>query len=128
MDGSIETYLLVGFAVSVIATVGGVVVVGIVLVKLSPHGVARTLIGGRFDATAMHNGPWHARGVGLSSRRAHETDAGHKKRDELFPFGRHSLMVAVDRSRANSRPHGSTPELTLRWVACAEVADDAELD
>lgn len=36
MDGSIETYLLLGFALSVIASVGGVVVVGIVLVKLPP--------------------------------------------------------------------------------------------
>jgi hypothetical protein len=36
VDGSIETYLLLGFALSVIATVGGVVVVGIVLVKLPP--------------------------------------------------------------------------------------------
>jgi hypothetical protein len=36
VDGSIETYLLLGFALSVIASVGGVVVVGIVVVKLSP--------------------------------------------------------------------------------------------
>jgi Putative transmembrane protein (PGPGW) len=34
VDGSVETYLLLAFALSVIATVGGVVVVGIVLVKL----------------------------------------------------------------------------------------------
>jgi hypothetical protein len=32
----IETYLLLGFALSVVATVGGVVVVGTVLVKLRP--------------------------------------------------------------------------------------------
>jgi len=36
VDGSIETYLLVGFALSVIASVGGIVVIGIVLVKLPP--------------------------------------------------------------------------------------------
>ena len=36
MDGPIETYLLLGFVLSVIASVGGVVVVGIVLVKLPP--------------------------------------------------------------------------------------------
>lgn len=36
MDASIETYLLLGFALSVIVSVGGVVVVGIVVVKLSP--------------------------------------------------------------------------------------------
>ncbi|HVL69364.1 MAG TPA: PGPGW domain-containing protein [Vicinamibacterales bacterium] len=34
MDGSIETYLLVGFALSIIGTVGGIVTFGIVLVKL----------------------------------------------------------------------------------------------
>ena len=34
MDGSIETYLLLGFALSIIGSVGGVVIVGIVLVKL----------------------------------------------------------------------------------------------
>ncbi len=34
MNGSIETYLLVAFALSIIGTVGGVVTVGIVLVKL----------------------------------------------------------------------------------------------
>jgi hypothetical protein len=34
---SIETYLLVAFALSVIASVGGVVVVAIVLVKLPPR-------------------------------------------------------------------------------------------
>ena len=37
MDGSIETYLLFGFALSVIAFMAGVVVVGIVLVKLPPR-------------------------------------------------------------------------------------------
>lgn len=36
MDGPIETYLLLGFALSAIASVGGVVVVGVVLVKLPP--------------------------------------------------------------------------------------------
>lgn len=36
MDGPIETYLLLGFALSVSASVGGLVVVGIVLVKLPP--------------------------------------------------------------------------------------------
>ena len=36
MNWSIETYLLVGFALSVVFTVGGVVVVGVVLVKLPP--------------------------------------------------------------------------------------------
>jgi hypothetical protein len=32
----IETYLLIGFALSVVVTLGGVVVVGVVLVKLPP--------------------------------------------------------------------------------------------
>jgi hypothetical protein len=32
----IETYLLIGFALSIVVTVGGVVVVGLVLVKLPP--------------------------------------------------------------------------------------------
>jgi hypothetical protein len=36
VDGPIETYLLLGFVLSIIASVGGVVVVGIVLVKLPP--------------------------------------------------------------------------------------------
>ena len=36
MNWSIETYLLIGFALSVVVTVGGVVVVGVVLVKLPP--------------------------------------------------------------------------------------------
>jgi hypothetical protein len=36
VNWSIETYLLVGFALSVVFTVGGVVVVGVVLVKLPP--------------------------------------------------------------------------------------------
>ena len=36
MNEPIETYLLLGFALSVVATVGGVVVVGTVLVKLPP--------------------------------------------------------------------------------------------
>jgi hypothetical protein len=34
VGGSIETYLLVGFALSIIGTVGGIVTFGIVLVKL----------------------------------------------------------------------------------------------
>jgi UPF0716 family protein affecting phage T7 exclusion len=34
VDGSIETYLLVGFALSIIGTVGGIITFGIVLVKL----------------------------------------------------------------------------------------------
>ena len=34
MDRSIETYLLVGFALSIIGTVGGIVTFGIVVVKL----------------------------------------------------------------------------------------------
>lgn len=34
MDGSVEAYLLLAFALSVIASVGGVVVIGVVLVKL----------------------------------------------------------------------------------------------
>jgi Putative transmembrane protein (PGPGW) len=36
VDGPIETYLLLGFVLSVAASAGGVVVVGIVLVKLPP--------------------------------------------------------------------------------------------
>jgi hypothetical protein len=36
VDGPIETYLLIGFALSIVVTVGGVVVVGVVLVKLPP--------------------------------------------------------------------------------------------
>ena len=36
MDGSIQTYLLLGFVLSIIASVGGVVGVGIVLVTLPP--------------------------------------------------------------------------------------------
>jgi hypothetical protein len=34
VDGSIETYLLLGFALSVIGSVGGIVAVALVLVKL----------------------------------------------------------------------------------------------
>jgi hypothetical protein len=34
VDGSVEAYLLLAFALSVIASVGGVVVIGVVLVKL----------------------------------------------------------------------------------------------
>ena len=36
MDGPIEAYLFLGFVLSVAASAGGVVVVGIVLVKLPP--------------------------------------------------------------------------------------------
>lgn len=36
MNWPIETYLLIGFALSVVVTVGGVVAVGVVLVKLPP--------------------------------------------------------------------------------------------
>ena len=37
MNWSIETYLLVGFVLSVVFTVGGVLVLGVVLVKLPPR-------------------------------------------------------------------------------------------
>jgi hypothetical protein len=36
VNGPIETYLLIGFTLSVVVTVGGVVVIGVVLVKLPP--------------------------------------------------------------------------------------------
>lgn len=45
MDGSIETYLLLGFASSVVGSVGGIVVVGVVLVRLPADYFARPLVG-----------------------------------------------------------------------------------
>ena len=36
MDGSIETYLLLGFVLSIIASVGGIVLIGLILVRLPP--------------------------------------------------------------------------------------------